>query len=170
MQRWIAVLALPLILVATSAFAQDIKTLETGKIWSAYTVPEKGGLTCYLVGNPASSEPASLPRSRVDAMVSHRVSEKAYNVVTFNLGYAAKKDAKAELVIDGRKYALFVDNDAAWTASAATDKAVTEALAHGKSAVLKATSARGTATTDTYDLAGFSQALKAIDTACKVKR
>ncbi|MDE1931746.1 MAG: hypothetical protein KGI43_09310, partial [Alphaproteobacteria bacterium] len=95
---------------------------------------------------------------------------KAYNVVTFNLGYAAKKDAKAELVIDGRKYALFVDNDAAWTASAATDKAVTEALAHGKTAVLKAASARGTATTDTYDLAGFGQALKAIDVACKVKR
>jgi len=170
MQRWIAALALPLVLVATSAFAQDIKTLETGKTWSAYTVPEKGGLTCYLVGKPISSEPASLPRSQVDAMISHRVSEKAYNVVTFNLGYAAKKGAKAELIIDGRKYALFVDNDAAWTASAATDRAVTEALAHGKSAVIKATSARGAATTDTYELAGFGQALKAIDTACKVKR
>ena len=128
MQRWIAVLALPLVLFATSAMAQEIKTLETGKIWSAYTVPEKGGPTCYLVGKPASSDPASVPRSRVDAMISHRVGEKAYNVVTFNLGYAAKKDAKAELVIDGKKYALFVDNDAAWTASAATDKAVTEAL------------------------------------------
>jgi len=170
MQRWIAVLALPLVLFATSAMAQEIKTLETGKIWSAYTVPEKGGPTCYLVGKPASSDPASVPRSRVDAMISHRVGEKAYNVVTFNLGYAAKKDAKAELVIDGKKYALFVDNDAAWTASAATDKAVTEALARGKTAVVKAASARGTATTDTYDLTGFGQALKAIDTACKVRR
>ena len=170
MQRWIAVLALPLVLFATSAMAQEIKTLESGKIWSAYTAPEKGGPTCYLVGKPASSEPASVPRSRVEAMVSHRVGEKAYNVVTFNLGYAAKKDAKAELVIDGKKYALFVDNDAAWTASAATDKAVTEALARGKSAVVKAASAHGTATADTYDLAGFGQALKAIDTACKVKR
>ncbi|MGH6968287.1 MAG: invasion associated locus B family protein [Stellaceae bacterium] len=170
MQRLAAVLALPLVLVATSALAQQVKTVETGKIWSAYTVPEKGGLTCYLVGSPAKSEPSSLPRSRVDAMVSHRVAEKAYYVVTFNLGYAAKKDAKAELVVDGKKYNLFVDNDAAWTASAATDKAVTEALAHGKSATLKAASARGTATTDTYDLSGFGQALKAIDAVCKVKQ
>src|SRR5487761_285585 len=153
MQRLLAALGLPLILAATGAAAQG-KTGATGKIWSAYSLPAKGGPTCYLVGQPSKSDPANAQRSRVDAMVSHRISEKAYNVVTFNLGYAAKKDAKAELVIDGRKYALFVDNDAAWTASAATDKAVTEALAHGKSAILKATSARGTATTDTYDLAG----------------
>jgi len=169
MQRLAAALALPLILAATGAVAQ-VKTLATGKIWSAYSLPAKGGPTCYLVGKPTKSLPATAPRSQIDAMVSHRVAEKAYNVVTFNLGYAVKKDAKAELAVDGKKYPLFLDNEAAWTANAATDKAVTEALARGNTAVVKAASARGTATTDTYDLTGFGQALKAIDAACKVKR
>lgn len=169
MNRFLPALALPLILIATGA-ATPIKSLETGKIWSAYSLPEKGGLTCYLVGTPAKSEPAAAERSHVDAMVSHRLAEKAYNVVTFNLGYATKKDAKAELAIDGKKYTLFVDNDAAWTADAATDKAVTEALARGNTAILKAAPAHGPATTDTYDLTGFGEALKAIDAACKVKR
>ncbi len=169
MQRFAAALALAVVLVATGA-AADIKTLETGKIWSAYSLPEKGGPTCYVVGKPVKSEPADAQRSRIDAMVSHRVGEKAYNVVTFNLGYAVKKDAKAEVTIDGRKYPLFLDDGAAWTSSAATDKAVTEALARGNSATVKATSARGVATADTYDLTGFGEALKAIDKACKVKR
>ena len=169
MTRFLTALALPLILISTSA-ATPIKTLATGKIWSAYSLAEKGGLTCYLVGSPAKSEPAASERAHVDAMVSHRLAEKAYNVVTFNLGYAAKKDAKAELAIDGKKYTLFIDNGAAWTADAATDKAVTGALARGKIATLKAVSERGMATTDTYDLSGFDEALKAINTACKVKQ
>lgn len=168
MHRFAIALALPLILIATGAEA-PIKTLETGKFWSAYNLPEKGGPTCYLVGKPTKSTPANAPRSRVDAMVSHRVAEKAYNVVTFNLGYPVKKDAKAGVTIDGKKYPLFLDNDAAWTPNATTDKAVTEALARGSTAVVKATSARGTTTTDTYDLTGFGQALKAINAACKVK-
>ena len=48
--------------------------------------------------------------------------------------------------------------------------AVVEALAKGKQAVIKGTSARGTATIDTYALSGFTQALAQIDKACGVKR
>ena len=169
MHRFVFALALPFVLIATIAAAAPIKTLETGKVWSAYSLPEKGGPTCYLVGKPTKSTPANAQRSRVDAMVSHRVAEIAYNVVTFNLGYPVKKNAKAELTVDGKKYALFLDNDAAWTPNATTDKTVTEALARGNTAVVRATSTHGTTTTDTYDLTGFSQALKAINAACKVK-
>ncbi len=169
MHRFVFPLALPFVLIATVAAAQPIKTLETGKIWSAYSLPKEGGPTCYLVGKPTKSTPANAQRSRVDAMVSHRVGEKAYNVVTFNLGYAVKKNTPAEVTIDGKKYVLFLDNDAAWTPNAKTDKTVTEALARGNTAVVKAISAHGTTTTDTYDLTGFGQALKAINAACKVK-
>ncbi len=43
-------------------------------------------------------------------------------------------------------------------------------MAKGKQAVFKGVSARGTATTDTYALAGFAHALAQIDKACGVKR
>ena len=36
----------------------------------------------------------------------------------------------------------------------------------GKQLIVRGTSSRGTATTDTYSLAGFSAALAAIDKAC----
>jgi Invasion associated locus B (IalB) protein len=169
MQRIVSILAAVLVLSPVAALAQ-IKTLATGQIWSAYSADEKGGPTCYLVGHPAKSLPAGAHRNSVDAMVSHRVGEKAYYVVNFDLGYAAKEGAKAELNIDGKKFALFIEKDAAWSPDASTDKAISESLARGRTATLKATSAHGTSTTDTYTLEGFSAALKAIDKACKAPR
>ncbi len=141
-----------------------------GKVWAAYSYPDKGGKTCYLAGHPAKTQPSGAARGRVDAVIAHRLSDKAFNVVTFDLGYAAKDGAKAELAIDGKKYQLFIEKNAAWSPDSPTDKAITEALARGRFATLKAISARGVATTDTYALEGFSAALEAIDKACNYKR
>ena len=140
------------------------------KRWDAYSYAEKGAKVCYMVGRPEKSEPANVKRGRIDAIVTHRPKENALNVVNFDVGYPLKPGADAELDVDGRKFALFTDKDAAWAQDAATDKAVTEALAKGKRAMLKASSARGTATTDIYSLDGLKEALSAIDKTCGVKR
>jgi hypothetical protein len=138
--------------------------------WDAYSDTEKGHKICYLVGEPSKSEPANAKRNKIYASVTHRPAEKVSNEVSFNAGYLFKDGSDAELIVDGRKFSLFTNKDSAWSRDAATDKAVVEALAKGKTAVLKGTSARGTETTDTYSLAGFGQALGQIDKGCGVKR
>lgn len=146
------------------------QSLGGNKSWSAYTFGARNDKVCYLVGKPAKSEPATAKRGRIDALITHRPGEHAVNVVNFDLGYTAKPDANAELDIDGKKFSLFIDKESAWTNDAAADKAVTQAMAKGKRAVIKATSARGTATTDTYSLDGLAATLALIDKACNVKR
>jgi hypothetical protein len=138
--------------------------------WDAYSDTEKGHKICYLVGEPSKSEPAGAKRNKIYASVTHRPAEKVSNEVSFNAGYLFKDGSDAELIVDGRKFSLFTNKDAAWARDPATDKAVVEALAKGKQAVLKGVSARGTETTDTYSLAGLSQALGQIDKTCGVKR
>ena len=138
--------------------------------WDAYSDTEKGHKICYLVGEPSKSEPANAKRNKIYASVTHRPAEKVSNEVSFNAGYLFKDGSDAELIVDGRKFSLFTNKDSAWSRDAATDKAVVEALAKGKTAVLKGTSARGTETSDTYSLAGLTQALGQIDKACGVKR
>jgi hypothetical protein len=138
--------------------------------WKAYSYPDKGGKTCYLVGHPDASAPKGMTRGRVDAVVAHRLGDKAYNVVTFDLGYDVKDAARAELVVGTKKFSLFIELDAGWASDSATDKAIVTALAHGKSAKLTAHTARGTTTADSYSLAGFGAALAAIDKGCGVKR
>jgi len=161
------------LVLAPAAFAQDSSTpqhIGGAAGWDAWSFSDKAGKVCYLVGHPEKSEPAKLSRGRVDAVVTDRPGEKTFNVVNFDLGYQAKPGSSAELDIDGKKSELFTDKQAAWTPDAATDKDTTDALAKGHHAILKAVSARGTATTDTYALDGFKSALDAIDKACGVKR
>jgi len=146
------------------------QSLGGSKAWSAYSAGEKATLVCYVVGRPAKTTPGNLTRGRVDAQVTHRPGEKAFNVIDFELGYTAKPGSSAELEIDGKKFSLFTNKDSAWASDAATDKAVTIALSKGKQAVVKATSERGTLTTDTYSLEGFAQTITLADKACKVKR
>lgn len=163
-QRFIATFILCGVIASAAAAAQPA-TLLAGKAWSAYAEGDKNAKTCYLVGKPAKNA-----RAGADLIVSHRLAEKAFNVVTFNLGYAAKDGANAELAIDGKKFRLFIDKNAAWSPDAPTDAAITKALEHGKTATLKASPARGSAATDSYALAGLAPALAAIDKACGVKR
>jgi hypothetical protein len=146
------------------------KSLGGTKGWAAYSAGEKASLVCYVVGKPTKSVPANAARGRVDAQITHRPTEKAVNVVDFELGYTAKPGSSAELDIDGKKFSLFTNKESAWASDAATDKLLTSALAKGKQAVVKATSERGTATTDTYSLDGFGPALALADKACNVKR
>jgi len=138
--------------------------------WSAFADTDKNAKACYLVGRPVKSEPENLKRGEVYVYVTHRPAEKAYNVVSFAAGYPYKDATDAELTVDSHKFALFTSKESAWSRDAATDKAVVEAMAKAKEAVLKGTSARGTATTDTYALDGFAAMLAQIDMACGVKR
>jgi invasion protein IalB len=156
---------------ATPAPAEQGTThLGGAQGWEAYSNTEKTQKICYIVGEPSSSEPANAKRGKIYASVTHRPGEKVSNEVSFNAGYLFKEGSDAELTIDGKKFSLFTNKDGAWGRDAAIDKSVVDALSKGKQAVIKGVSARGTATTDTYALAGFGQALTQIDKACSVKR
>ncbi len=153
-----------------AAPGQGVNRIGGAQGWDAYADTVKGAKICYLIGKPSKSEPAGAKRSAIFASVTHRPGEKRVNEVSFTSGYLFKEGSDAELAVDGRKFSLFTDKEGAWTRDPATDKAVVEALAKGKQAVIKGTSARGTATTDTYPLDGFGKALAEIDKACGVKR
>jgi hypothetical protein len=144
--------------------------LGDAQSWSAFAETDKSAKTCYLVGRPVKSEPDNLKRGEVYVYVTHRPAEKSYNVVSFAAGYPYKDASDAELSVDTRKFMLFTNKESAWARDAATEKAVVEAMAKGKQALLKGTSTRGTGTTDTYALDGFTPMLAQIDKACGVKR
>ena len=138
--------------------------------WSAFAETDKNAKACYLVGRPVKSDPENLKRGDVYVYVTHRPAEKSYNVVSFAAGYPYKDASDAELAVDTHKFTLFTNKESAWSRDAATDKAVVDAMAKAKQAILKGTSARGTVTTDTYSLDGFAPMLAQIDKACGVKR
>jgi hypothetical protein len=138
--------------------------------WTAYAYSEKSGKVCYLAGEPKKSEPAGGKRKHPLAMVTHRPGEKIANVVSFVEGYPLKDGSEVSLDVGGAKFDLFTKGDSAWARTSELDKSIVEAMSKGKQAIVKGTPQKGPATSDTYSLAGFIQALALIDKACDVKR
>ena len=61
---------------------------------------------------------------------------------------------------------LIVHENTAWGRDSTTDKRLVGLMKNGSKAVVKGTSARGTKTTDTFLLKGFSKAYEEISAAC----
>jgi hypothetical protein len=150
--------------------AAEPKLLGEYKDWAAYTMTEPRGEICYAVSKPKKAEPAKMKRSEAHLLVTHRPSEKQNNVVSVELGFNTAKESSATVMIGKDKFDFFTDKQTAWTRDSDTDKAVVTAMARGSDFTAKVKPAAGGEATDSYSLAGFSDALAQIDKACKVKR
>jgi hypothetical protein len=147
-----------------------VQRLGGSGTWNAYLYKEKSGRVCYLAGGPHKTEPAKLRRKMPAALVTHRPQENVANVVSFVEGSPLKEGSDASLDVDGTHFDLFTKGDTAWSRTSDLDKAIVEAMAKGRLAVVKAILQKGPMTTDTYSLSGFAQTLGLIDKACGVKR
>ena len=156
-------------LCATSALAsnKDIEVLGVFDDWSAFSYKDEAGQVCYMATEPSKSQGKYNRRDDVFLIVTHRPTEKAFNVVNVTAGYTYKKSSRPYIVVDNNKpITLAVFNDSAWAKDAATDEKLVATMKKGTRAVLKGTSVRGTTTTDTFSLKGFGKAYQAINKAC----
>jgi len=152
------------------AAAAEPRLIGTFKDWNAFAFEESGNKVCYISSQPKKKEPANVRRGDVYVLVTHRPDERALDVVSVLIGYPFREGSEAAVEVDRRDFALFTDGETAWARDAETDKALAAAMRGGNAMTVKGTSARGTRTTDSYSLAGVSQAYEAINEACGVKR
>ena len=160
--------ALLLVLAFTApARADEPKVLGVFQDWIAYKTTEGGKPVCYMASKPKKSTGKYTKRGKIYAMVTHRPKARSFDVVSVHTGYTYKKRSKAEVAIGGRAFRLFTNERAAWAEEPADDAALVKAMRAGSKMVVKGFSSRGTETTDTYSLLGFTAAHRAISKACK---
>ena len=153
---------------AGAAFAQDVTVIGTHGKWTAYTYTENKQSVCYIAAKPEKSEGKYASRDEVLMLVTHRPGEKAFDVISVVAGYQYKPDTDALITIGAQKFDLFTTgSDRAWARDSKTDKTIAQAMIKGNNAVVRGTSSRGTVTTDTFSLSGFTAAYKAISDSCK---
>ncbi|MGE4062385.1 MAG: invasion associated locus B family protein [Rhodospirillaceae bacterium] len=153
---------------AGAAAAQDVTVIGTHGKWTAYTYTENKQPVCYIAAKPDKSEGKYSSRDEVLMLVTHRPAEKAWDVISVVAGYQYKPDTDALLTIGAQKFDLFTTGaDRAWARDSKTDRTIVQAMIKGNSAVVRGTSSRGTLTTDTFSLNGFTAAYKAISDTCK---
>ncbi|HEY4135546.1 MAG TPA: invasion associated locus B family protein [Alphaproteobacteria bacterium] len=150
-----------------SAEAAAPKVLGTFNDWEAYLLVEGNNQrTCYMASQPAKKEPANVKRGDVLVFVTHRPADKERDVVNVQFGYPLKAGADVQLAVGDAKFSLFSNGDAAWTRGAADDKTLVAAMMKGAGMSVVGQSERGTKTTDTYSLRGFTAAYREITKAC----
>lgn len=161
----LTLLLLPLL--AFPAQAADPVVLGTYGPWKALTFDQPGrGKVCFMSAKPQKQEGKFTKRGDVAFFITHWAAEGTRDVVSVSIGYPFKKGSKLTLGIDGRDYSMLTDGEMAWAADSKADKTISEAVRKGSKLTVKATSQRGTTTTDTYDLSGTGDAYKAITDAC----
>lgn len=152
--------------VAQSAAAQQ-RTLGTFSDWTAVVDGAGSQKVCYMGSVPKKAEGNYTRRGDTHVMVTHRPADKVRGEVSVTAGYSYKPGSDVEAVIDGRTFKLFTRDGHAWAQDAAADRAMVAAMKAGLQMVVRGTSTRGTLTTDTYSLNGFTSAYEAIDRACE---
>lgn len=137
--------------------------------WGAYTASPGGKKVCFTISKPTSSQtnPPNRPRNPVYMFISTRPADKVTNEVSIIIGYPFKPGSEASAQIGSTSFALYTQQDGAWIKNAAEEAQMVDAMRGGDDAVVKGELAKGTQTTDTFNLKGVSQALDRMAQECK---
>jgi len=140
--------------------------------WGAYSAAPNGKKVCFALAKPTDSQD-NPPHRRTAANAVYmfistrpedRVKEEISILVT---GYAFKPNSEASLAVGSTPFAMYTQNDGAWVKNAADEQRLVEAMRKGADVVVKATTSKGTQTTDTFSLKGISQALDRVAQECR---
>jgi invasion associated locus B (IalB) protein len=137
--------------------------------WGAYTATPNGKKVCFALAKPASSKtnPPNRPRDPAYAFVSTRPAEKVTNEVSVMIGYTVKPGSESTLQVGGASYSMYTQGDGLWIKNAAEEERMVDAMRKATDVVVKAVSAKGTETTDTFSTKGLSQALDKLAQDCR---
>ena len=152
----------------TSKDAGKAEQLGSYGDWNAYSAGGGKDKTCYALGQPKDRQPkAKLKDTSAYIFITTRPAENIRNEIAINLGYATKDGSAAAAEIDGEAFELITKGQNAWVKEQPKEKEFVGALRSGGKLVIKASSAKGTATVDTYSLKGLSDALARVTQECK---
>ena len=149
---------------AAPAFAEPVQMLIE-KDWGAYRYDNDGSRICFVSSVPTKSKGKYDPDNRGDIriFVSHGPGKAERDVVQVIAGYRYKAQSDVTLSIDGKSFKLFTLEDRAYAESEEDDRRIIVQMKRGNKMTIIGTSSRGTKTTDTYSLAGFTKTKAVID-------
>lgn len=153
-------------LIVPSARAQGAVEMKKFGDWIVHQASGDGPKICFAATLPKSKEPASANRAKIVLYISSWPKDGVKSEISIKLGYPIKPNSPVAVTVDTDSFELFAQEDRAYVADATQELKMIEAMKKGSKLVVKATSARGTQTTDTYSLQGLGQALQAVATAC----
>lgn len=141
--------------------------LATYDDWGAYATPSGRSRVCYALSQPTERTPKTASRESAYLFVSFRPSENVRNEVALVMGFPTKDGGDAQATIGSATYGLVTKGQNAWIKNPAEEGQVITTMSRSSSVTVKATSGRGSPTSDRYSLKGFGKALEKAREECK---
>lgn len=150
------------------AVAPKARLLEKIGDWSVFIYEDTAGRVCFAASAPTDMQPkaATAKRTPVVFYVTAWKKDGVRNEISVKLGYSIKPKSTAAVTACGASFTLPSDDDKAYTKDLADEQKLLAAMSGGGSMVVKATSAKGTATIDQYSLEGLAAAVQKAQQAC----
>lgn len=140
--------------------------------WSVFKA-SSGARECWIVSAPTASSArrdgreVTVQRSDILLMVTVRPGDNVTSEFSFSAGYPLRAGSKVSVKVGGESQDMFVDGEWGWLNSPAEDDRLAATMKRGAVATVTGVSQRGTTTTDTFSLKGFTAALEAAQDLCK---
>lgn len=140
--------------------------------WGAYTATPGGQKVCFALTKPVSSVDSPAKRrtaaNAVYLFISTRPAEKVSNEISILVsGYEFKPNTEATAAVGPASFPMYTQKDGAWIKNAAEESKLLDSMRRGADVVVKATTSRGTQTTDTFSLKGAVQAIDRASQECR---
>jgi hypothetical protein len=154
-----------LIAFCTVAPANAQQLLAHYEDWRVFTVQRESKKVCYLASLPSKQEGNFNKRSDPYLLVTDKGG--ALDEISLSSGYPYKEGSEVTLSFGNKRYALFTKEELAWSYDELGDKAIVKEMIRNNSLSAKGVSWKGTHSTDTYSLKGFTQAHRHMKRECK---
>ena len=152
--------------LAAQADAQTVELVETQGAWGLYADSATPKQVCFIAAQPQSVEPQGANRGPIYFYISAWPKDGVKTEPSAKVGYPINADKDMTVAIGDDTVKLFAKGERGFVADAGEESKLIEAMKKGQTAVVKATSQRGTDTTDTYSLSGLGAALQKMAETC----
>ncbi len=154
--------------------AQELAMVDSETDWSVYVADSPK--ECFIVSKPTDwsaqrdGQAVTVNRGDIRFYISIIPGEQITSEPSFLAGYPLRQDAPVEMKIKDTTISLYPNADIsaeyAWPRPA-DDAGLIAAMRGGAEALVVGTSARGTITTDTFSLIGFTAAYEKAKEMCR---
>jgi len=161
-------------MAAIPVAAQDLAMVDSETDWSVYVA--ESPKECFIVSKPTNwsaqrdGQAVTVRRGDIRFYISIIPGEEISNEPSFLAGYPLKQDVPVEMKIDDTSISLYpnaeINAEYAWPRPD-DDAGLIAAMRGGSNAIVVGTSARGTVTTDTFSLIGFTAAYEKAQEMCQ---
>lgn len=157
---------LALVASATAAGAEQKQLAQSGA-WRAISATQGNRRLCFAISKPIERQPAGLKRDPGRLFVTLKSGGAGGRTeLSIDFGFPLARTGHVAAV-DNQGFSLMARGETAWLGSEADEAAIVRAMRAGQQLRVSAHSRRGNATTDVYDLSGFTAAMSELRKKCR---